>query len=98
MSVKVFLGHRNIETTMRYSHLSPDHLRQAVNKGSLISAESPTPSVSKLEGDKSKSVSGDLNRNQNRNQEIEDDAHSSDVIDFMVRPAGIEPATLSLEG
>ena len=83
---------------MRYSHLSPDHLRQAVNRGSLISAEAPTPSVSNLDGDKSKSVSGDLNRNQNRNQGTPEGAYSSDVVGFMVRPAGIEPATLSLEG
>jgi len=98
VSVKMFLGHRNIETTMRYSHLSPDHLRQAVNKGSLSGAESPTPSVSNLDGDNSKSRSEALNRNQNRNQARTNEAESSDVIDFVVRPAGIEPATLSLEG
>jgi hypothetical protein len=34
-SVMAILGHRNIATTMRYSHLSPDHLREAVNLGSL---------------------------------------------------------------
>ncbi len=28
--VQDFLGHRNITMTMRYSHLSPDHLRKAV--------------------------------------------------------------------
>ena len=35
VSVKEILGHRNIETTMRYSRLSPAHLKKGVNKGSL---------------------------------------------------------------
>lgn len=35
VSVKEILGHRNIQTTMRYSHLDPRHLRDAVNLGSL---------------------------------------------------------------
>jgi hypothetical protein len=33
--VKEILGHRDVATTMRYSHLSPAHLRQAVNLGSF---------------------------------------------------------------
>jgi len=98
VSVKMLLGHRNIETTMRYSHLSPDHLRQAVNKGSLSPVESPALSNWNVDGDSSKSAAENLNRNQNRNQATPEEVYSSDVIDFMVRPAGIEPATLSLEG
>ena len=98
VSVKLLLGHRNIETTMRYSHLSPDHLRQAVNKGSVIAAESPTRSVPNLVGDKFKCETGNLNRDQNRDQEATVAAYRSDVLDILVRPAGIEPATLSLEG
>ena len=35
VSVKSFLGHSNVETTMRYSHLSPAHLGQAVNLGNF---------------------------------------------------------------
>ncbi len=35
VSVKEILGHRDIETTMRYAHLAPGHLREAVNRGSL---------------------------------------------------------------
>jgi len=35
VSVKEILGHRDVATTMRYSHLSLTHLRQAVNMGSL---------------------------------------------------------------
>jgi hypothetical protein len=34
-AVKEFLGHTDYETTLKYSHLSPKHLREAVNLGSL---------------------------------------------------------------
>jgi len=45
VSVKEILGHRDIQTTLRYSHLSPGHLREAVNRGSL--AQSVTGTVTK---------------------------------------------------
>ena len=35
VSVKEILGHRSIQTTLRYSHLDPKHLQEAVNRGSL---------------------------------------------------------------
>lgn len=35
VTVKEFLGHADIQTTMRYSHLTPGHVRSAINKGSL---------------------------------------------------------------
>jgi hypothetical protein len=35
VSVKEILGHRVIQTTLRYSRLAPGHLREAVNRGSL---------------------------------------------------------------
>jgi len=35
VSVKELLGHRDIQTTYRYSHLSPEHLKDAINRGSL---------------------------------------------------------------
>ena len=35
VSDKEILGHRDIQTTLRYSHLSPGHLQEAVNRGSL---------------------------------------------------------------
>ena len=38
VSVKEILGHRDIETTMRYSRLSPAHLKEGVNKISLRAA------------------------------------------------------------
>jgi integrase len=34
-SVGKVLGHQDIKTTMRYAHLSPEHLRETVNRGSL---------------------------------------------------------------
>jgi hypothetical protein len=30
--VAELMGHRTIQMTMRYSHLAPDHLKQAVNR------------------------------------------------------------------
>ena len=34
-TVKEVLGHRNIQTTMRYAHLVPSHIQAAMEKGSL---------------------------------------------------------------
>jgi hypothetical protein len=33
---KEIMGHRDIETTLRYAHLAPDHLKEGVNRGSLF--------------------------------------------------------------
>jgi site-specific recombinase XerD len=35
VAVKDLLGHKDIETTLKYAHLSPGHLQDAVNRGSL---------------------------------------------------------------
>ena len=43
-AVKEILGHRDISTTMRYAHLSPEYLQDAVNRGSLIGTGSKTGS------------------------------------------------------
>jgi integrase len=40
VSVKEILGHRDIQTTLRYAHLAPGHLKDAVNRGSLGTATS----------------------------------------------------------
>jgi integrase len=42
VSVKEILGHLDIQTTLRYSHLSPGHLREAVNRGSLTGTATKT--------------------------------------------------------
>ena len=42
VSVKEILGHRDIQTTLRYAHLSPGHLRDAVNRGSLTGTVTKT--------------------------------------------------------
>ena len=105
VSVKSLLGHRNIETTMRYSHLSPNHLRQAVNRGSLddhlrsIKPSMPPGAPSPwLDGDlfqqDLEGVTGSKTGSRMEGQGRE----GVQAIDYMVRPAGIEPATLSLEG
>ena len=48
VSVKEILGHRDIQTTLRYAHLAPGHLRDAVNRGSL--SGTVTKTVTSLEG------------------------------------------------
>ena len=75
VSVKEILGHRSIQTTMRYSHLDPRHLQDAVNRGSFA-------------GTVTKTVTDGMMKERG----------TVEVVDYMVRPAGIEPATLSLEG
>lgn len=47
VSVKEILGHRDIQTTLRYSHLSPGHLREAVNRGTLIGTVTKTVTTQK---------------------------------------------------
>lgn len=56
-SVKEFLGHRDIQTTMRYAHLAPGHLQEAVNRGSLfetvtttVTSENPPITAQNREG------------------------------------------------
>ena len=45
-TVKEILGHQDIQTTMRYAHLSPGYLLDAINRGSLIGTGSKTGSNS----------------------------------------------------
>jgi site-specific recombinase XerD len=75
VTVKDFLGHSDIQTTMRYAHLAPAHVKSAINLGSL--GQTLTASITK---------------------EWSEGEGGVQVPDFMARPAGIEPATLSLEG
>ncbi|MBS0150711.1 MAG: site-specific integrase [Nitrospira sp.] len=78
VTVKEFLGHADIQTTMRYSHLAPGHLQSAIMKGSL----GPTLTTAQTKGPETEDQKGE----------------AMQPLDYMVRPAGIEPATLSLEG
>ena len=48
VSVKEILGHRDIQTTIRYAHRAPGHLRDSVNRGSL--SGTVTKTVTSLEG------------------------------------------------
>jgi len=105
VSVKSLLGHRNIETTMRYSHLSPDHLRQAVNRGSLDDhMRSINPTM--LPATPAPCLDGDLYQpdfeggtgSKTGSRTEGQQGEGMQLVDYMVRPVGIEPTTLSLEG
>jgi len=74
-AVKEILGHRNIQTTLRYAHLSPGHLQDAVNRGSFSGTVTTTGTRAR---------GGEMTTSQ--------------PVEYLVRPAGFEPATLSLEG
>jgi integrase len=49
VSIKEILGHRDIQTTLRYAHLAPGHLRDAVNRGSLAGTVTKTVTTEKHE-------------------------------------------------
>ena len=78
-TVQAIMGHRSIATTLKYAHLAPSHIKEAIQQGSLSKLGIGT-------GSKTGSASG------------EGKSESSQVFDLMARPAGLEPATLSLEG
>ena len=87
VSAKEILGRRSLQTTLRYSHLDPRHLQEAVNRGSLIQTGIGTGTKTGSEA------------------KIGDDVEKAGpveamnfTLEYLVRPAGIEPATLSLEG
>ncbi len=48
VAVQKILGHRDIQTTLRYAHLAPGHLREAINRGSL--SETVTKTVTESNG------------------------------------------------
>ena len=78
-TVKEILGHRDIATTMGYSHLSPGFLQEAVNRGSLTGTGSRTgssPSEDKQEGFKENTELVDLEREGSWLGEKESNPHN----------------------
>ena len=85
VTVKEILGHQDIETTMRYSHLSPAHLRDGINKGSLgVDMLGPVQTPER-------------NRDLDWDPHISPKGESVQPIDLLVRPEGLEPPTLGSE-
>ncbi|MCM3901632.1 MAG: tyrosine-type recombinase/integrase [Pyrinomonadaceae bacterium] len=78
VTVKEFLGHRDIETTMQYSHLSPAHIKEGANRGSLGATLLQIP---------------ERNWDLNRDQEIASTTERVQPRDLLVRPEGLEPPT-----
>jgi hypothetical protein len=80
-SVSQVLGHQDLKTTARYAHLSPAHLRETVNRGSLGDLlHAGTGSVVKT-------VASQAGEREEERQPV----------DYMVRPEGLEPPTLGSE-
>ncbi|MDT7042929.1 tyrosine-type recombinase/integrase [Candidatus Nitronereus thalassa] len=49
-TIQEILGHRDIGTTLKYTHLAPSHLKEAIQLGSLANLESRTGSKTGSEG------------------------------------------------
>jgi integrase len=79
VAVKELLGHRDIQTTLRYSHMTPGHLQEAVNKGSLVHNRD-------LDRDRATTL-----RIQPSLNHSEDDGRQGEEL---VRPEGFEPPAL----
>jgi integrase len=60
VTVKEIMGHQDIKTTLRYAHLSPKHLKDGVNRGSLFASGTEdgtlTQTTTKEEGSEAVSV------------------------------------------
>ena len=78
VTVKEIMGHRDIETTLRYAHLAPNHLKDGVNRGSLF-------------GGVSKTDAGTLTGTTTSEEVVE--GVDVQPVDFVVRPEGLEPPT-----
>jgi integrase len=78
VTVKEIMGHQDIETTLRYAHLAPAHLKDGVNRGSLFASGI-------------KSDSGTVTKTVTKERPSEKE--KTQPIDSVARPTGVEPVT-----
>ncbi len=60
--IQEILGHRDLKMTQRYAHLSPAHLRAAVNR---LEGLTPAPSGVPMAHEMAQSASQEMERSEN---------------------------------
>ena len=73
-TVQEILGHRDIRTTLKYAHLAPSHIKEAIQQGSLSNLGIGTGSKTGSEAPSLSQV-------------------TSQLVDILARPEGVEPPT-----
>ena len=77
VTVKEIMGHQDIETTLRYAHLAPAHLKDGMNRGSLFAS-----GIKSDAGTVTKTVTKEMPSEKGKTP-----------VDSVVRPTGVEPVT-----
>jgi len=93
-TVKEILGHKTIEMTLRYSHLSPEHTIKAAKK--LDTAFAPKPeqtAVSQTQNSKQMDTFWTLSGEEKNVRNVKKEITSQDNLSYLAGATGIEPAT-----